>query len=271
MVTTLERLLVPLDLSSESELAVPAALRLAALAGVPISLFSWSPDEGEVVAAKRYLVDLANDLPADVSVHVSMTTDRTAAPAIARAADDEGATVCMPTHGRSGLGYALLGTVAEEVLRLARGPVVLVGPRVELESGGDAGTVVACVDGSPVSEGALPTAAAWARHLGAPLELVHVVEPTHPYPVAGSAPDFTDSGYLAALANRVAWHTPPRYDVLHGDPATAIARHASTSVELLALATHGRSGLSRAVVGSVAMRIVHRASCPVLLVHASAS
>ncbi len=77
--------LVPIDLSDESERAIAPALRLAHRAEVPVVLFSWSFDEGEAAAAKRYLIDFATNLSETVSVEVAATTDRTAAPAIAAA------------------------------------------------------------------------------------------------------------------------------------------------------------------------------------------
>ncbi|MEO7573022.1 MAG: universal stress protein [Acidimicrobiales bacterium] len=260
------RVLVPVDLSGESERAILPALRLASRLDATVCLFSWSFDEGEAAAAKRYLIDLAGRLPAPASVQVTVTDDSSAAPSIAGWAAREGGTICMATIGRSGLGHALLGSVAEETLRLVDQPLVLVGPHVGDIPLGDRTALVAGVDGSALSAAMLPVASAWARRLGLPLHLVHVVEPGSPYPGVAGALDALDRDRLAQLVNQAAGEPPLEVDLLYGDPATAIAGFADRHAELLAVATHGRTGLARAVLGSVALRTVHRAHCPVLVV-----
>ncbi|MGE3619906.1 MAG: universal stress protein [Acidimicrobiia bacterium] len=258
---TFDRIVVPVDLSTLSERAIRPALRLAKATGACVELFTWSWDEGEAAAIRRDYASLAAQLHAEVPVVVeaAVTEDLDAAPAIAREAARHGAVICMATHGRSGLGAAMLGSVAEEVLQLVEDPIVLVGPRVAHRPM-EGGTVVACVDGSVRSEVVVPVADRWARMLGLPLELIEVLEPTRPVTV----PDVGEVGEVARLAGGLAGGAS--YDVLHGDPAEAIVDRAASGVALLALATHGRTGLARAVMGSVAMKVVHRARCPVLVV-----
>jgi nucleotide-binding universal stress UspA family protein len=109
----IQALLVPVDLAWDAERALRPALRIARRAGVPVILFAWGGDEADALPAKTYLSALAAALP-DVSVEV-VVSDVGPAAEIVAAAVRTGATVCMATHGRSGAGRALLGSVGEEV------------------------------------------------------------------------------------------------------------------------------------------------------------
>ncbi len=61
-------------------------------------------------------------------------------------------------------------------------------------------------------------------------------------------------------------HTRLRFTILHGDPGTRIADHArDAGAGLIVISSHGRSGLSRLMLGSVAERVVRLAHCPVLV------
>jgi nucleotide-binding universal stress UspA family protein len=166
----------------------------------------------------------------------------------------------MVTHARSGTGEVQLGSVAEELLRESRAPALLVGPHVVAPPDLSLPVVVA-VDGSAVSEAAIPLAAAWAHCLRTSLELVTVLEPS-PDPDMWMPIDASESGYLEGLAKR---SDADSWDVLHGRAADAIADHAAGHAGILVTSTHGRAGLSRLFVGSVAVRIVHQAPCPVLV------
>ena len=272
MVAPIRRLLVPIDLFEESQRAIEPALRVAERAGAPVVLFSWVFDEGdpsEAAEAKSYLLDVAGKLPGLVTADVAMTMDRSAGPAIVAAAERAGATVCMASHGRRGVGRALLGSVAEETLRLLRRPCLLVGPQVAGKPVGERPGIVACVDGTPLSETVVPVACEWARQLHVPLQLVSVLEPVVGYGHPGEGP--VEHGYLAGLVTGLDCGEPADYEVLRGHPAEAIASFAGTGAELVAVASHGRSGISRSVLGSVAMSVVHRAQRPVLVVPAAPS
>jgi len=75
-----------------------------------------------------------------------------------------------------------------------------------------------------------------------------------------------ESAYLNALARRVESEQKLEVDweVLHGDPADSIVSYlAGSHNTMLAMTTHGRSGLSQVVAGSVSHEVLHEASCPV--------
>lgn len=138
--------------------------------------------------------------------------------------------------------------------------------------------IVVPLDGSPFAEAALPMAIHLARNLGAPLDLVFVSEPVLPIsvgepfaiPFAIPVPPVSDPvPYLAAVEQRLA-AVPGlvvHRHVLAGDAATEIARHATAGgARFLVLSTHGRGGLNRFVLGSVADRLAREAHCPLVLV-----
>lgn len=134
------------------------------------------------------------------------------------------------------------------------------------------------LDGSPFGERALPAAAELARRSGGALDIVHVHEP-HVGPVYpdgvpvldprwDSALREQEQEYLRAAAGRcMEQHgIAPRTELLEGAVASAIRRYADeVDADLIVMTTHGRGGISRAWVGSVADALVRSIGVPVLL------
>ena len=130
------------------------------------------------------------------------------------------------------------------------------------------------LDGSSLAEAILPQVQELARTLGAELFLVRAVA-AHVFPGVDPTEQEVDvvqkaEAYVAEVAGRlrdagIPIHTAVRY----GEAAEEILRHIKdNAVDLVAMSTHGRSGLSRLVLGSVAAQVVHRATVPVLLLRA---
>jgi nucleotide-binding universal stress UspA family protein len=193
----------------------------------------------------------------------------------------------MATHGRGNIGRLVFGSVTDKVVRGATTPVVA----VRVVAGADdaaaptLNTIVVALDGSTLSEGALPLAAALARGVGATLHLVRVIEPFWRSTYASVAPEAVYLGeaqvaaleeraesdaraYLDQMAStlrssglRVVWET--RF----GRPAEELARGIETSgADLVVMATHGRGGLSRWALGSVTSELLQRGIAPVMVV-----
>ncbi len=142
-------------------------------------------------------------------------------------------------------------------------------------------THVLCpLDGSELAERALPHAVAQAKAFGARLTLLRVVEvPLVPVMPEGITVDIDLLPHLredarqyiatqvAALREQV---SELHGEVMEGRAAETIADFAvDRGVDLIVMATHGRSGLSRLAFGSVADRVLRLAHCPVLLVRAN--
>jgi nucleotide-binding universal stress UspA family protein len=201
--------------------------------------------------------------------------------------------IVMGTHGREGLGRLLLGSVAERVSRQANVPVMLVRDLEQSKLPFRLEHILVAVDGSPQSDLALTTANDLAARLGASLEVITVtpdIPPVYSYTAYEYAPmidfekyqhelDAESEAVLAAALTRLEGN-PSKASSIRGSriPAngerigdvivkTANARKA----DLIVLGTHGRSGMDRLLLGSVAERVSHRASAPVLIVRGVAA
>jgi nucleotide-binding universal stress UspA family protein len=191
--------------------------------------------------------------------------------------------IIMATHGRSGITRWWMGSVAEKVISEATAPVLLVqSKRRRATTAADRPApihkILAPLDGSDVGESALPYAETIAAISQATVNLVQVVSP--PGTVEANllgGPDWRkfikamrDAGenYLNNIAERLkSKDVKVIYEVLTGDPADKIVEYAAEKgVSLIAMSTHGRTGLTRWVLGSVADKVLHGARIPVLLV-----
>jgi universal stress protein A len=139
------------------------------------------------------------------------------------------------------------------------------------------------VDFSPHAERAFGFAATLAHRFGAKLTLVHVVDDSF---VTGgwsseiyvsNVPELlqnliadADRGLATLKESAAALGLTAETAVITGRPARAIAEHAKNGgFDLIVMGTHGRTGLSHLVMGSVAERVVRMAPCPVLTIHAT--
>lgn len=195
--------------------------------------------------------------------------------------------VVMATHGRGPVERAWLGSVADRLVRELAVPVLLVRPvkgeRPDLSAEPLIERVLVTLDGSRLAEAALGPAADLAAALGASLRLVRVIggrlEVGSPYmPHAAqahreyiaaerkAATDYLDRIRRGLEGNGSA---VVGADVLEGPPARSIldaAEREDGGQDVVAMATHGRGGLRRLVLGSVSDKVVRAAVGPVLLV-----
>lgn len=215
-----------------------------------------------------------------------------AAEEIARYADgNDMDIIMMATHGRSGIGRWAIGSVADKVLHASRVPVWLIRAGVASEVAYDTRprrTILVPLDGSEVAESVLPHVEALA--IQSHFELTNVVVfRVCEYAVVPDDASGESSGwetglrreisqakrsaekYLAKVEERLAAAgIGVRSEVLVGQPADVIVDHANgRQLGLVAMATHGRSGLSRLAFGSVAEKTLRGLSCPLFLVRPS--
>lgn len=206
-----------------------------------------------------------------------------AAPAIVEYAAEENVDlIVMGAHGRRGFRRFLLGSVAEEVVRLSPCPVLTIrgegkGKKTELEK---PEKILVPFDFSGHSRRALETARELAASYGGKLHVLHVIEPVmepHPYVPVHYRPEGFD---LPRLMSRVKEDLGPivaeiaagvsyEIGVDEGNPAWCIAETAEkVGADLIVIATHGRTGLGRFFLGSVTEKVVRTAGCPVLTLKA---
>jgi nucleotide-binding universal stress UspA family protein len=285
-------ILVPLDGSPLAEHALPYAERLAKATSArlilcrALSASKLEPTEivGAVDEAHAYMQGVADQLTSrgrmvETTIPWGDPADEILEQARAARAD----LVLMATHGRSGLGRWLYGSVADEVLRRASVPLFMVPPGSDEPWSSDrAPRILVPLDGSQLGEAALGPAGAWATQLGSEIVLVQLI----PFPPYSSFAD--SSGYVVALDPAAALAEAQRYlsEVAGrlrstvkqvrlraelGEPSVAIAQVAANEkANLIVMATHGRSGLARLVLGSVATGTLRRANVPLLLVRPAA-
>ena len=282
-------ILLPLDGSALAERPLPYAARLAkatrarlrllyVTSGVPASP-ARAREELDNAARIEYLAQDLRRQGVQATTR-TMPADTPATAILDAAGDSPADLIVMSTHGRSGIGRWLYGSVADEVLRQAAVPVLLISAACHQPWPEDRPLkVLVPLDGSDLSEAALGPARALSEAVGATLlYLGVVVESTDAVALldpigvtirqASPRPYEEAQAYLAQMSA-----TPgpgqPSPDVLVdiGDPSSSIAKIArQEGVDLIVMATHGRTGLARLTMGSVATTTVQRAHVPILLV-----
>ncbi|HEU0169460.1 MAG TPA: universal stress protein [Chloroflexota bacterium] len=286
-------ILVPLDGSELAERALPYARLLA------------NPTIGQIIlvrAATAHAGLLGSELEAEAHavgeaeayLHKMASGSADAAPTIqtdvyygtaAEGIRDEAGlrragAIVMSTHGRSGLSRLVYGSVAEHVLREMHLPVLLLPPRCERSWPVPNPRIVLPLDGSRVAEAAIEPAVALARQLNASILVLSSAQPAvnlgYPDPALSELPDAYELAesetreYLAAAQRQLQPRGVAVSTMLRvGNPATAIVEAAADpGTAAVVMTTHGRTGLARLVLGSVAEEVVRHAETPVLVVPA---
>jgi len=301
----LEQLLVALDGSEFGEHAIPFAKAIAERTGSsinlshvnccepPTDLLQNTPFQYEGVnmeayvekhaeAQRRYLLAqeaaLKDQLPENricsalLEGYVTEALER-------HAREIDAKLVVMTTHGRTGVSRAWLGSVADSLVRNSDFPLLVIRPREDGEGFPDVrfDRFLVPLDGSKVGEQILEPAVTLGKAMGAHFTLLHVVPPhvtvgarVSPLP-AGRLEEKLGKAeaYLAGVRERLAAEGIESESVIesHFAPARAILRIAEDkAMDLIAIATHGYTGVKRALLGSVTDKVLRGAQWPLLLV-----
>jgi nucleotide-binding universal stress UspA family protein len=302
-------MLVPLDGSSFGEQALPLAVSLARKAGATLRLAHVHTPvvyvEG-LVAVDNMLDQRARDeeqaylervarrlepvLQAPIAVHLldGPIPDGLQEHAAAVKAD----LVVMTTHGRGPFSRFWLGSVADQLVRRSTVPLLLVRPPEEAEAAPSPNGatlfrhVLIPLDGSPLAEQVLEPAVSLGWLSDADFTLLRVVTPPSAYGydpaavvIAGGDAAVLEQmqseawTYLERIAGplRARGLTVETRVLIDAQPPRAILDLAGArNSDLVALATHGRGGLERLLLGSVADKLVRAAHVPVLVVRPQA-
>src|SRR5262245_14422851 len=299
-----KRILVPLDGSQTAESVLPFASCFARSMQVPVELmtavdvpemtrngsaveglFLDSLIDNETQRYDNYLKETAKNFPHG-SVHCTVGKGNAAEVIIEAAAADKGTLIAMATHGRSGLNRWLLGSVAEKVLRGGSNPLLLVRGKENNPQWGMGALkyVVVPLDGSELAESALPSAEELARQLD--LEIILLQAYGVPYGAYSSGEGFFNTSQLQTLISNlrdeaVAYLEKKAAELkrkeigkvsfvakegLAADEIISFVRRLPNN--LVAMASHGRSGVRRWALGSVAETVVRHSGDPVLIVRA---
>jgi nucleotide-binding universal stress UspA family protein len=299
----LERFVVPLDTSATSARIIPYVTELAKRLGQPAVLLAVLPhSEGELnplvddyeaevselIAYRRkyahdYLDTVSGQLRDDgVWATTVVAEGDEAATILATAAAKHAGLIAMATHGRVGPQRWFLGSVADKVIRNASTPVLLIRPRADGKATPpEINAILVPVDGSELAEAAFPYATFLAKNLDTSVTLFRSVPlgwsvgGSGAFGHEGTSPDVIRviedeaRGYLERTAERL------RGEGIQVD--TCFARFAEPASEiadltekmrgaLIVMSSHGRSGLGRTLLGSVADKVIRSSGAPVLVV-----
>jgi nucleotide-binding universal stress UspA family protein len=288
---TIRRILFPTDFSDNAARAFPRAVSLAArhdaeLHVVHVTEPSTAPNEqsGRSLPVSSDVLnewlgrpsggagpDL-DDLPV---IQKQIAAGVPSEQLLAYVEDRDVDLVVMGTHGRRGVQRMLLGSVTEEVVRKAPCPVLTVNPEAEIQPAPTLRHILVPVDFSDAAKAAVRHAQQLALLYGAKLHLLHVVEEVV-YPSAyGVEPPVLP---IEDVVTRVETSMGAMVRDELGDervrvtatvgyaPMTILDYAEDTGADLIVIATHGRSGLDRVLLGSVAERVLRRSPIPVFVV-----
>lgn len=290
------QIMVPLDGSRFAEAALPVALSVSRRTHAPLHLVtvqepvpSFAYDDWETAAEEWSREYLANVLErarphAGGEVTVSLLSGHVVE-VLEKEAERTGTDlVVMATHGRGALSRAWLGSVTDSFLPHANRPVLLVRPeegaQPDVEADTTFGRILVPLDGSELSESVLEHAVEFGELFDAAYHLSRIV----PYPMQFNSPylphtmqlnqEFVDEAKRSAedyLSEKVALLEARGFKVDSSAVVVPQAGHgilaeaADAECDFIAMATHGRTGLTRAILGSTADKVVRGSHLPVLL------
>jgi nucleotide-binding universal stress UspA family protein len=297
-------MLVALDGSKLAENVLPYARALAGTLGLHIDLLSVveSMDfartthaghvrsidpmlEAAMQEGSRYLEGVARSLTGITVDNCFVEQGSPEEIIIEKAARDKGTLIAMATRGRSGIHRWLIGSVAEKVLRATTNPLLLVRGTEEGKSDGAATlkSIVVPLDGSKVAEIVLPDAIDLAKKLSLEIVLTRAYQiPLSAYGGTEAAYIPNNEGLLTLVREEAAAYLEAKVTELNqkgvekvssillvgsgADEIIDLAR--KTPDNLIAMCTHGRSGVNRWVLGSVTEKVVRHSGDPVLVIRA---
>ncbi len=296
-----KRILVPLDGSGLAEAVLPMTGYLAERFQSTVILFhvvEKAPPgvvHGEhhlqrFAEAREYLTRVAERLAAPgvtITQHIHETQEAGVAQTIRDHADELGADlIVLCAHGRGGLRDVLFGSIAQQVIQQRTVPVLFVRPGPGKTASPQVRRILIPLDGLKAHEIAIPVAQALASQCGATLYLLSVVPTTETLSikdaVAGRASPRTTMLALDSSARQAADYLQHICDgltanqqratgaVLRGDAAARVQETvAAENIDLIVMATHGRSAIDARWEGSLTPRVLPVTTVPVILVRSS--
>lgn len=278
----LERVLLPLDGSALADRITTHLGGLLARSGevtllgvVPARLLpaEYPVGENPLTLARKHLGDKRDELArAGIAARARLEVGDDAAAKILDFARAHATTlIAMSTHGRTGAQRLLRGSVAERVLRHSTVPVLLANP-LALAANEEIRfrKILIPYDGSERAAEVIPRVLELAKVHGSEVILTYsipLVVAMEPFTAPGPVMTTADADALLARAHERFYDVPVRRIVTEGDPATRILELVDREkVDLVAMTTHGRSGVGRWLFGSVAEQVTRHATCPLLVV-----
>ena len=297
------KILIPLDGSKTAEKVLPYARFLAGNLKLPVELLGVvdivemathiSADraryldtmiEDSVRNSEQYLRGIAGTFPG-TGTKCRVEKGKAEQMIIEAAAADKGTLITMATHGRSGMNRWLLGSVTEKVLRGGTNPMLLVRATEEgkTDSVATLKSMVVPLDGSELAEGVLPTIAELAKTLKLAVVLFRAYSvPTSAYAGGDGYYAVNYAELLTAMKEEAVDYLEKKTEAVKKlgiDNVAYVAKEGFAADEiislsrkspdnLIAMCTHGRSGVKRWMLGSVTETVVRHSADPVLVLRA---
>lgn len=285
-------IVVGIDGSPVSKVAVDWAARTAALREVPLKLvhvlnppvvmafpevpipagyLQWQSEEGRTLLAAAVTTAEESALLIGRGP-IAVTTEMIAGPPVPTLVDEStrAQMVVVGCRGRNALARGLLGSVSIGLVHHAKCPVAIIHDEDPLMPHPSLAPVVVGVDGSPVSERAVEIAFEEASFRGVDLVAVHAWSDTGVFEFPGADWSELQSSAEETLSERLAGWQERYPDVLvrrvvvADRPAHQLLEQAQ-SAQLLVLGSHGRGGFAGMVLGSVSTAVINAARMPVLV------
>jgi nucleotide-binding universal stress UspA family protein len=270
----LKKILLTLDGSENAEKALPWAKQFAKCEKALVILVRVVPSNGdralaaqEREEAREYLLKMERELNfAGIATKV-LVRRGTPAQEIVDAARDQGIDlIVMSTRGGSPVKRWMMGGVTEQVMRMSPVPVLPVWSHLSRPRQGHVRRLIVPLDGSKRAESIVWWAIRLAQILHAKLVFLHV------YPNGTEHPRGWNGEVYAGLSRKMTrvaeslcrQGIPAEFRLQRGDAAERILNFADRN-DLILTTTHGYGGVKRWILGSVAEKLVHAASVPVLV------
>ena len=287
-------IVVGIDGSSVSKVAVDWAARTAALREVPLKLvhvlnppavmafpevpmpsgyLQWQEEEGRaLLAAAVTTAEEAALLVGTGSKSLTLTTEMISGSSVPTLVDEStrAQMVVVGCRGRGALARGLLGSVSTGLVHHAHCPVAIIHDEDPLIPHPSKAPVVVGVDGSPASERAVEIAFEEASFRGVDLVAVHAWSDTGVFEFPGIDWSVVRAGAEETLSERLAGWGERYPDVLvrrvvvADRPAHQLLEQAQ-SAQLLVVGSHGRGGFAGMLLGSVSTAVIHAARMPVIV------
>jgi len=287
-----KKIIVPLDGSELAEVVLPFAEEVVGRTGSELILISVRElnDSRSLRMLQSYLEKIAETAKVNaekyqkypggepVNVRWEILKGNPAEEIVAFTNKEDESRIMMATHGQSGFTRWALGSVADKVSRVINRPITLIrakGSRPAVHERGFFNKILAPLDGSKESELTIPDVEELARSMEADVTLLQVVKLENAIvsymgvkgieSLKASAKDYLEQ--LTARMQNKGISTKYVMIETRGDIAEEINSYtAQNYIDLVVMATHGRSGPRRWVLGSVANKVLNEGNTPIMLI-----
>jgi nucleotide-binding universal stress UspA family protein len=289
-----ENIIVPLDGSNGAEIVLPYVAAIGTAFGAEVTLVTaaeaGTPDKSHLFQSylKRVAGDLKNTIKgrSDLIVSSAVLAGKPADEVLKLAAQKKADLIIIAGHGASGGNPQLLGNIATKILSASNRTVLLVRTKETRDAKPDdlIKRMLVPLDGSDMSANVLKTVEPMAARLSSEIVLFQAVEPVRYIPgfetmvpnvVLPSDDEIKNSAarYLAGIGAPLKGRGVKTSSVVIVDaPAEAIIDYADTgNIDIIAMTTHGLSGIQRWVFGSTTEKVLQAAGKPVLVIPSSKS